>query len=269
MAIASLPIDAHHQLLFEQDGRQFRVLGPDSRGLWIAAKDILLNRSYEYLPEFELHKHTGLVVDAGAHVGVFSLVAASFAANVISIEPDEHNAAFLKLNLERNMISNVILESRGLSHTEKRVKLFGSENSLNPSLVGTGSNFREIDSVTLAEIIKKYGRIDLLKLNVEGAEFKIIEETPLVHLNDIDFIVAEVHLLFGSIRPILDRLRAAGFKTQWFYEPIYRTILLHKIHVFNARRLKAWRALAYSAARLLNLREQRLCYLFAYRNGSQ
>jgi len=54
----------------------FSAFVPDDQ-LFGAIKDILLNREYEYLPEFELNRFKGKrIVDAGAHVGLFSLARA-------------------------------------------------------------------------------------------------------------------------------------------------------------------------------------------------
>jgi len=257
-----------YQVTFEQDGRRFQATGPDSKGIWIATKDILLNRSYEYLPAFELQNHTGFVVDAGAHVGVFSILASKFATKVLSIEPDPSNGKFLTQNLEQNDIRNVVFDKRALWHGNDKIKLFATGSSVNPSALIPRGESHEVDTVSLTELLERYGRIDLLKMNVEGAEYRIIENASPETLNGIDHIVAELHLLLGNPEPVLNKLKSAGFKIEWFYQPLYRARFQHEIRVRAARRLKTWRAMVYTTARLLRLKERRLCYLFAYRENS-
>jgi hypothetical protein len=73
VSVANKVLRAKGNLLnisFEVDGRFYRTFVPDDQ-LFVAIKDILLNREYEYLPEFELNKFMGKrVVDAGAHVWI-------------------------------------------------------------------------------------------------------------------------------------------------------------------------------------------------------
>ena len=45
---------------FEVNGKLYNVFVPDDQ-LFGAIKDVLLNREYEYLPEFELNKFEGKV----------------------------------------------------------------------------------------------------------------------------------------------------------------------------------------------------------------
>jgi FkbM family methyltransferase len=54
------------------------------------------------------------VVDAGAHVGLFSLAASTFAKEVISLEPHPVNFKLLQLNLEINNTRNIISINKAL-----------------------------------------------------------------------------------------------------------------------------------------------------------
>ncbi len=92
---------------FEVDGKGFEVFVPDDQ-LFGAVKDILLNRVYEYLPDFELTNFNGeVIIDAGAHVGLFSLIASVFAKKVISIEPHPINLSLLRINKLINNVGNM------------------------------------------------------------------------------------------------------------------------------------------------------------------
>lgn len=99
---------------FVVDGRMFEAFVPDDQ-YFIAIKDILLNREYEYIPEFELLNFKGKrVVDAGAHVGLYSLVASVFAKEVISIEPHPLNFRILEINKMVNKAENISTLNKAL-----------------------------------------------------------------------------------------------------------------------------------------------------------
>lgn len=50
-----------------------------------------------------------------------------------------------------------------------------------------------IETITLEELINKYGNINLLKMNIEGSEFPIIEKTDKKIFEKIDQITVETH----------------------------------------------------------------------------
>jgi len=71
---------------FSVGNKLYEAYVPDDQ-YWVAIKDILLNREYEYIPLFTIEKLKGFtIIDIGAHVGLYSLVVSSFASKVVSIE---------------------------------------------------------------------------------------------------------------------------------------------------------------------------------------
>ncbi|WP_393972243.1 FkbM family methyltransferase [Oxyplasma meridianum] len=53
-----------------------------------------------------------IVVNAGANIGIFTVLASSLAKQVIAFEPDIANLRILRENLELNKIKNVTVISR-------------------------------------------------------------------------------------------------------------------------------------------------------------
>src|SRR5437016_14251067 len=51
-----------------------------------------------------------VVVDAGAHIGLYALGAATMAATVVAIEPDPSNRSLLERNIRVNGDSNIIVD---------------------------------------------------------------------------------------------------------------------------------------------------------------
>jgi FkbM family methyltransferase len=170
VSVANRVLGAKGNLLnisFEVDGKLYNAFVPDDQ-LFGAVKDILLNREYEYLPEFELNKFMGeRVVDAGAHVGLFSLVASTFAKEVITIEPHPVNFKLLQLNLEINNVKNIITINKALWSKSETLTLnegrhTGAHTVLNPQ--NANNKKFNINSISLGDILDEFGEIDLLKM---------------------------------------------------------------------------------------------------------
>lgn len=79
-----------------------------------------------------------------------------------------------------------------------------SENNTSGSLLGKHTNIKndlvtsyEVDTVNLVElkrlILDKGGKINFLKLDLEGAEYKLLENIAPMDLNDIEQIFIEFH----------------------------------------------------------------------------
>lgn len=81
----------------------------------------------------------------------------------------------------------------------------------------------EVPCATLATVRERFGldRVDVLKMDVEGAEYDVIAQaTRLGWLADIDQVLVEFHhflpgLDAGRTRRAIAQLRAAGFRIAW------------------------------------------------------
>lgn len=79
----------------------------------------------------------------------------------------------------------------------------------------------DVPAVTLAELLGSVlqpgvERVDLCKVDVEGAEYEIVLGTPLKLLGRIDRLVLEYHAVPGrDVADIARHLHAAGLRWQW------------------------------------------------------
>ena len=92
--------------------------------------DVYHNISYDH---FYKPKKGDIVIDAGAHVGFYTLKTAKQVGPkglVISIEPEERNYSFLTLNIKVNKYSNIIPINAALSDYEGKNLLYLSEKRL-------------------------------------------------------------------------------------------------------------------------------------------
>ena len=124
-----------------------------------------------------------MFLDAGANIGVFSLQASSAVGptgRVLAVEAEPGNAARLRLNIERNNVSNVCVANVGLSDRSETLKmgLNLSGNRAGHSFVATGEAAVSINCQPLCHIARSEGfsRIDVAKFDIEGFEFKVLRQ---------------------------------------------------------------------------------------------
>jgi FkbM family methyltransferase len=128
------------------------------------------------------------VVDGGANVGFYSLLAASLLkgrGTVISFEPDPRNIPLLRANAALNGFSDLIrVESRALSNAECDLDFWYSpQTSWGGSLVEIPdcSDVHVRVPATRLDIFRfseKIGGIDVIKLDLEGAEPLALQGMP-------------------------------------------------------------------------------------------
>jgi FkbM family methyltransferase len=250
---------------FTVDQNKMRVFVPDDQ-LFLAVKDILLNREYEYLHDFELANFRNkIVVDAGAHVGLFSLVASSFAKKVVSIEPHPFNFNLLRINKVLNNAENIVLINKALWSKQEILNLYEGSHGAAHSVIQQRDCAKKypVQSTTLKEIIDEFGEVDLLKIDVEGSEFEILGKIGTDILKYIKCITAEIHLDMGNANHIVDFLTSCGFRVNTFSKPLLKIFADHEIRVKDLTRLKIWRKLVYSLSSLFRLKDNSLIILFA------
>ena len=250
------------EVKFKVEGRIFKAYVPDDQ-YWTAIKDILLNREYEYVPEFELKNFRGLVIDAGAQVGLFSLISSLFAKKVIALEPHPTNYSLLKINLERNLANNVIPMNLALWCKNEKLKIYEGDQSGGHSIYHFPyASFFEASTITLRDLVREFGNIDLLKIDVEGSEFRIFREIDDETLKHVNAIVGEIHLDYGDANLIVAKLKNSGFKVRTFYPPLWRKENAYSIKLYDLLRLKLLRNFLYSVYSLLDFKNKHLLIFF-------
>lgn len=121
-------------------------------------------------------KEGDIVVDLGANIGYFSLLAARLVGNrgkVYAFEPEPVNYSLLLKNIELNEYANIVPVPRAVSNVSGRVKLFLDDKDTGAHTIyphGRGESI-EVQSVTLDEFFEdREQRIDVIKMDIEGAE---------------------------------------------------------------------------------------------------
>ena len=173
------------------------------------AREIYCKKSYSLHDIIEIPKN-GTVIDLGANVGVFTVLAALHGNRVIAVEGQ---LGFLKL-LEGHLTINECLN--------KAFTVFG--------LVGSGTGvFSDRNNIVQAshyslhpprlsfsEILFENGIdiIDFLKIDIEGSEFDLFsKDTSWLEMTNV--IAMEIHQEFGDVNKIKRVLYENGFET-WY-----------------------------------------------------
>lgn len=183
--------------------------------------EIFLLREYALI-EPELKRAKTVVLDIGAHKGYFALYvrALNETVPILCYEPEEVNYAALKKHLELNKVQGVVTKNAAVADQEGTLLLNVSEDSHNHSLVvapGTTVQ-KKVTATTLEKIVNKFEKVDVLKMDIEGAEFQIFETTPPEVLQKIGTLFMEYHqygpsMQADSLQKIFEK---AGFTVQKF-----------------------------------------------------
>jgi FkbM family methyltransferase len=124
-------------------------------------------------------------IDMGAHVGYYSLLASrrvGQSGRVVTIEANPVTATRLRRNLELSRVSNVTVYELACADEEREFTFFAA-NAINPgqsSLSGDNAGHARtgvtVSGSSLDRIVAplRLGRVDVVKMDVEGAELKAL-----------------------------------------------------------------------------------------------
>jgi FkbM family methyltransferase len=179
--------------------------------------DLFVVRDYDYreIPWQRIQT----VVDCGANVGAFTAWAVGKGATrALAVEPSAGNFRILQDTAAR-LGDGVAVRQAAVAGVPGRLRFFdalhGTNSSVLPWRVGWDRDIREyeVDAITLEEVLEASGfdPVDLLKLDVEGAEQAIFESLGARALDRVQCLVIECHPSLGTdVDMVVDRLRAAG-----------------------------------------------------------
>jgi len=128
-----------------------------------------------------------VVIDIGANIGYYSLIAARLAGingKVYAFEPEPNNYNILISNIEANNFSHIIMPIEKLVlNNYGKTRLFihrfnlGAHSISKDNIATEGKGFVDMETVTIDDFFKTIPdkRVDLFKIDVEGAEGLVIK----------------------------------------------------------------------------------------------
>lgn len=138
------------------------------------------------------------ILDIGANIGAISVLMANLYPDAIihSFEPVGENFDILLRNIE--LYPNIKAHNIGLGSETKDLPIFKSNDSLNfggSSLYNLQENQELLETVKIINIneVLDFSKIDLIKIDCEGAEFDILTSLDKRILTKTTAIVGELH----------------------------------------------------------------------------
>ena len=129
--------------------------------------------------QFESDNDSPIIIDCGANIGLSVLYFKTIfpKAKVWAYEPDVTNFELLTKNIQSNELKDVIAESAAVWITDGSINFSsnGSEASrIDENL--TTSSFNAVPCIRLKKLLSSFEKIDFLKMDIEGGEYKVIKD---------------------------------------------------------------------------------------------
>ena len=187
---------------------RYLLYGPDYDTLSFLLKEKFAEQEYY----FSASTSAPLIIDCGASIGmsvVYFKCLYPF-SQIHCFEP--YSAAFrlLEKNVAENKLKDVFCYNKALSLNDDTLSL--SVPGLRPFVNArvthskTTGNMEQVQATSLAGFLSGFKKIDLLKMDVEGAEFEIVEDLfrqAVIKSGKINLFIIEYH---HSIHQNEDRL---------------------------------------------------------------
>lgn len=170
----------------------------------------------------ELETATPRIIDAGAHIGMASLYFKKQypGAAITAIEPNPENFELLEKNIWENNLSDVTCIQKALAPEKGALELHTVPDwSSNTSLEKRGWDNRQqtepitVQTIRLSSLLDQH--IDILKLDIEGAELSVLEEAKHL-LKHVKQIFVEYHATSSqSWQALTSLLKSHNFQLQY------------------------------------------------------
>jgi FkbM family methyltransferase len=181
-------------------------------------EEIFISQSYRA----SINSPAPVIVDAGANIGLATLYfKMQFPdARIYCVEPEPNAYACLERNVFGNGLANVFLFNRALGNRVSKMEFHFSPFRPASPLAGAsrpmGGSIM-VDVVPLSSLVD--GTVDLIKLDVEGAETEVIKDVVDSGVIDaVEVIILEYHHHLGGdddhMSQVLALLENAGFGYQ-------------------------------------------------------
>jgi FkbM family methyltransferase len=200
-------------------------------------------------------KQGDIVVDIGAHMGRYTIIASKRVGTngkVVAIEAHPGNFEMLNRNIKLNQLANVISLNYAVYSKETKIKLYlpdeESGYTMHHSIMSdyiftkykdkTEDKFVETNANTLDYLLQLKGITDVnwVKIDVEGAEFEVLKGANKILSDSKDIaLLIEVHGK-NTYEPIIDSLRSYNFKID--FEKTYENGEKHIIAIKDSSVLK-------------------------------
>jgi FkbM family methyltransferase len=144
----------------------------------------------------------GTFIDVGAHVGGITLPAASHVGpegRVLAFEPNPETATLLRRNVTKNLATNITVVQLACLDERKRSEFYVNDSSHSGKSSLSARNARsrrtvtvECDTLDSILVTHEVNRIDVVKIDVEGAELQVLKGMERLLRKFLPVVVLEI-----------------------------------------------------------------------------
>lgn len=203
----------------------------DTRDTGVVSSLLTVGSYEEYETKLfkQLVKPGMVVVDVGANIGYYTLIAArqvGHEGKVYAFEPEPNNCGLLARNVRANGFDNVVTVQKAVSSRSGTTRLFldrinlaahsFAEDNLVPGNISGKAESVEVDTVALDQFVAD-SRVDIIKIDTQGAEGLVLEgardiirNTPKLKIL-MEFWPAGLRSVGTEPFQVLNELKKTGF----------------------------------------------------------
>lgn len=145
--------------------------------------------------DFSMRSVPKLIIDAGANIGLSSIyLSRKFPkARIVALEPEAENFELLKRNVKA--YPNVVPVNQALWSSASTVQIVDrsvASWAFQVQMV-TSKSEGAVISTSVAELVREFGAIDLLKMDIEGSELEVLSHGTDRWVSSVGMIAVELH----------------------------------------------------------------------------
>lgn len=137
-----------------------------------------------------------------------------------AFEPNKNNSDLIIENAKLNGLSNIIINNLALWNKSNEKLIFEGEDALASTVEATQSAANVLHTITIDDYVvqNKVGKVDLLMIDVEGSEIKVLEGAINMLKQDKPVVVFETHSLYDDWSKGLENSKSARLMQELGYE---------------------------------------------------
>jgi FkbM family methyltransferase len=166
--------------------------------------------------KFESKSNNPIIIDCGANIGLSVLYFNSILKNsrIIAFEADPSISSILNENLTNNNCkAEIVQKAVWITNNEK---LSFSSSGADAGTLFSNNNTIDVISVRLKDVLESFNKIELLKIDIEGAEVEVIKDCQ-ESLKHVDKVFIEYHS-FSDSKQELDEILSIMTRTGFRYK---------------------------------------------------
>jgi len=162
-------------------------------------KEIFADELYR----FKTPENKPIIYDCGANIGMSVLYFSRLypQARIEAFEAHPIVANVLCANLDQNKVKNVQVHAKAVWTSNQGLEISGA-GADDASIFGTGDKTK-IQSIRLADFLAQEARIDMLKMDIEGAELAVLKDCE-PYLHKIENLFIEFHSFSAQKQQLSD-----------------------------------------------------------------